>query len=310
LVKKYYGNGKILLTGEYLVMDGAKAISLPVKFGQHSVVRENETEPGIIHWKAKEHDMVWFESSLDLSTLKVLSSTHGPTTNMITDILLTLQEEYPSFVHFESLSFEHTVNFPLSWGLGSSSSLISNMATWAGIDPYDLHERVSGGSGYDVFTARCHSPIVYQLLHGEPHVDEVKFVPPFHKQLYFVYQGKKQNTALEVEEYRKNKEHFSGEIGKITKITELTLKAESLNEFEQLLKEHDAIISDVLGRKTLAESLFSDYKYGYVKSLGAWGGDFMLFTLHEDHHPQELLEYLKQKELTTIFQFKDLILDQ
>ncbi|MEQ3661167.1 MAG: GHMP kinase, partial [Flavobacterium sp.] len=30
----YYSNGKLLLTGEYVVLDGAKALAVPTKFGQ------------------------------------------------------------------------------------------------------------------------------------------------------------------------------------------------------------------------------------------------------------------------------------
>jgi hypothetical protein len=29
--KKFYSNGKLLITGEYLVLDGAKAFALPTK---------------------------------------------------------------------------------------------------------------------------------------------------------------------------------------------------------------------------------------------------------------------------------------
>ena len=30
----FYGHGKLLLTGEYAVLDGAKALSIPTRFGQ------------------------------------------------------------------------------------------------------------------------------------------------------------------------------------------------------------------------------------------------------------------------------------
>ena len=30
----FYSNGKLLITGEYVVLDGAKALALPTKFGQ------------------------------------------------------------------------------------------------------------------------------------------------------------------------------------------------------------------------------------------------------------------------------------
>ena len=33
-MKEFHANGKLLLTGEYAVLDGAKAIGLPTKRGQ------------------------------------------------------------------------------------------------------------------------------------------------------------------------------------------------------------------------------------------------------------------------------------
>ena len=36
----FYSNGKLLITGEYVVLDGAKALALPTKFGQSLVVKQ------------------------------------------------------------------------------------------------------------------------------------------------------------------------------------------------------------------------------------------------------------------------------
>ena len=36
--KTFYSNGKLLITGEYLVLDGAKALALPTKYGQYLTV--------------------------------------------------------------------------------------------------------------------------------------------------------------------------------------------------------------------------------------------------------------------------------
>jgi len=35
----FYSNGKLLITGEYLVLDGAKALALPTKYGQGQIVK-------------------------------------------------------------------------------------------------------------------------------------------------------------------------------------------------------------------------------------------------------------------------------
>jgi hypothetical protein len=33
--KTFYSNGKLLITGEYLILDGAKGLALPTKMGQN-----------------------------------------------------------------------------------------------------------------------------------------------------------------------------------------------------------------------------------------------------------------------------------
>ena len=38
--KTYYSNGKLLLTGEYVVLDGAEALAVPTRFGQNLTVKQ------------------------------------------------------------------------------------------------------------------------------------------------------------------------------------------------------------------------------------------------------------------------------
>ena len=58
--KEYYSNGKLLITGEYLVLDGAKAFALPTKFGQNLIVEKGNNEA--INWKSYDADgSIWFE---------------------------------------------------------------------------------------------------------------------------------------------------------------------------------------------------------------------------------------------------------
>ena len=59
----FYSNGKLLITGEYLVLDGAKAFALPTKFGQNLIIEEAEGQ--IIHWKSVDSDgSIWFEDTI------------------------------------------------------------------------------------------------------------------------------------------------------------------------------------------------------------------------------------------------------
>jgi len=59
----YYSNGKLLLTGEYLVLNGAKSLAVPTKFGQ-----DLEVTPALgkkIIWKSYDADgSIWFEDEI------------------------------------------------------------------------------------------------------------------------------------------------------------------------------------------------------------------------------------------------------
>jgi len=59
-MQNFYSNGKLLLTGEYVVLDDALSLAVPTKFGQ-SLKVEPISENKIL-WKSldKKGD-VWFE---------------------------------------------------------------------------------------------------------------------------------------------------------------------------------------------------------------------------------------------------------
>ena len=42
-----------------------------------------------------------------------------------------------------------------------------------------------------------------------------------------------------------------------------------------MVKEHEEIISTIICKKPIHNDLFKDFN-GQIKSLGAWGGDFIL----------------------------------
>ena len=51
-MKKFYANGKLLLTGEYLVMNGAKAVALPTNKGQSLSVKYRPSNNPKLYWKS------------------------------------------------------------------------------------------------------------------------------------------------------------------------------------------------------------------------------------------------------------------
>ncbi len=61
----FYSNGKLLITGEYAVLDGARALALPTKFGQDLVVEEGKNKE--IVWKSFDKDgSIWFEDTIPI----------------------------------------------------------------------------------------------------------------------------------------------------------------------------------------------------------------------------------------------------
>ena len=68
------------------------------------------------------------------------------------------------------------------------------------------------------------------------------------------------------------------------------------------LKTHERVISEMIGLPTVKEQLFQDYE-GIVKSLGAWGGDFVLATGDD-----KTRSYFKSKGFETVISYSKMSL--
>lgn len=301
--KNFYSNGKLLITGEYAVLDGTKALAIPTKYGQGLTVKENNS--GYILWKSFDFDEnIWFETKLSIPDLKVISTSNKEISNTLQNILSEAQALNGAFLSDETgLAVLTNLSFPKHWGLGTSSTLINNIADWAIVDAYDLLERTFGGSGYDLACAKHNKPIVYQLNSDKASkVIEVDFRPSFIENLYFIYLNKKQDSREAIQNYRNQVFDKGILINKISEITKKVIIAQTILEFEALLREHESILSEVLNVKTVQEKLFSDYQ-GAVKSLGGWGGDFILATGNE-----KTPEYFKSKGFEVIIPYQEMVL--
>ena len=66
---RFYSNGKLLLTGEYVVLDGALSLAVPTIYGQ-SLSIQNIANKGI-SWKSYDcENSIWFEGKLNIAALK------------------------------------------------------------------------------------------------------------------------------------------------------------------------------------------------------------------------------------------------
>jgi mevalonate kinase len=186
--------------------------------------------------------------------------------------------------------------------LGSSSTLLSNIAQWTGANPYELLEKTFGGSGYDIACATSQGPIVYTKV-PKRKIETVNWKPSYKNQLWLIYFGKKQDTAISLVNY-KNIVPSKDDIKRISKITEEISLVDNVSDFGKLIEEHEQILSNTLNLKTLKQQHFSSFK-GYIKSLGAWGGDFFLAASPENE--EYVKKYFALKGYNTIFPFEKMV---
>lgn len=309
-MESFYSNGKLLLTAEYLVLDGAKSFALPTKYGQ-SLSVQNTNENNLVWESYTDANELWLQVEFDLPRLRIISATFNSRMDGGGDLLAEKLQEILLTVKTLNLNFltkkqgfylKSKLDFPRNWGLGSSSTLINNIAQWGNVDAFELQFSCFGGSGYDIACAQNEAPITYELKNKKPLVEAISFNPNFKDQLYFVHLNKKQNSREGIAAYRNFSGNISGLSDKISDLTYQIIRSESLSDFENLIAEHEQIISTIIEKKPVQQQLFSDY-FGQTKSLGAWGGDFILATGNDDTP-----NYFRQKGYKTVIPYQDMIL--
>ncbi|RIV36245.1 GHMP kinase [Flagellimonas lutimaris] len=300
--KEFYSNGKLLLSGEYAILDGALGLAIPTSYGQSLHV--TPTSSGFLEWSSfDENKNIWFSAKFDLANLNVVSTTDETVAKTLVTLLLEANTQNPLLLtDSDGFQIETHLTFPKVWGLGTSSTLINNLAQWARVDAYQLLWNAFGGSGYDIACAQHNSPITYQLKDGEPNVEEINFVPNFKNSLFFVHLNQKQSSKEAIANYREQPFDKSELVKSISSITQKMIDASTLSGFEVLMEEHEALLSEALHLKPIKQQLFPDY-FGMIKSLGAWGGDFVLATGDD-----KTISYFKSKGYQTIIPYSKMVL--
>lgn len=300
----FYSNGKLLITGEYVVLDGAKALALPTRFGQSLHIEKGTDQ--IMHWKSYDHDKsVWFEATIPFESIK-RKERFDASHYLKNTLIEILHEAYQMNAHFllESEGYVVTteLSFPKNWGLGTSSTLINNIAQWVQIDAFTLLKRSFGGSGYDVACAQYNTPILYQLQNELPIVESVNFAPPFTDKIYFVYLNQKRSSKAAIASYLDKQGDIADTVTKINGLTQRILNADEPKDFALALREHEIELSVILEEMTIQEALFPDFE-GVIKSLGAWGGDFVMAISKENP-----ADYFHSKGYPTVLSYQEMIL--
>lgn len=312
-MKNFYSHGKLLLTGEYLVLDGALALAVPTLFGQSLQVAS--ADESILKWKSfDENNTVWFETEFELQNNRTLKNVQNDNllSERLLQILTVAKQLNPDFINSsEGFRIETHLEFPKNWGLGTSSTLINNIASWAKVDAFELLERTFGGSGYDIACANADKSLTFRLHKKEishparndkeQSVKTVDFNPSFSNHIYFVHLNQKQDSREGIAQYRANTSDLSSCISKVNAITKAMIICNVLEDFQGLMDAHEALISDIIKQTPVKELLFRDF-LGSIKSLGAWGGDFVMVA--SATNPSA---YFKNKGFHTILPYSEMV---
>jgi mevalonate kinase len=302
--KKFHGNGKLLLFGEYAVLDGAKSLSIPTSRGQSMEIKPHRGSDLV--WECyDENGELWFEAQISLYDFSAIRTSDDTIAKHIQKILKGTVRYNTEFLNnWNGYKVINRLEFPKNWGLGSSSTLIHNLASWAEINPLHLHFFTSNGSGYDVACADAENPLVYQIDGDEINYTEVDFNPKGLDQVYFVYLGHKQNSEEGIIQYAKKVKKRKTVAKNISALTEEALKCSSITSLRKIMEEHERIISAELKVPPVKEERFKDFN-GSIKSLGAWGGDFVMAV--SDMSPTEVTAYFKSAGHDVVIPYEEMI---
>lgn len=293
------------MTSEYAVLDGAKALALPTKKGQTLSYKQNKGSD--IVWKAfNSEGEEWFNAKISLFDFSPVKTSDEDKADQLRKLLknaVRLNSEFLS--KWNGYKVETRLEFPNDWGLGSSSTLTYLVAQWADVHPLLLHFKGSNGSGYDVACAGADGPITYKIADGEVNWEEVEFAPSFSDKLYFVHLGNKQSSDEGIKYYSKTVKNKKALVKACNDLTDAILKCSSHSSFNKLIAEHEQLLADALKKECVQSLHFSDFD-GQTKSLGAWGGDFILAS--SNMNEKETKAYFSKKGYDHVLSYADFVL--
>ncbi len=293
------------MTSEYGVLDGALSLAIPTRYGQRMTVKQ--TRKSDLYWKSYDlNNEEWFMAQISLYDFSAVKTTDDKKAAYLKKLLkgaVRLNSEFLS--KWNGFDVKTYLGFDKEWGLGSSSTLTYMVAQWADVNPLLLHFKCFDGSGYDVACAGAELPITYQMEDGTINYTEIDFDPAFKNKLYFIYLNKKQSSKEGIEYYFKKAKQRKTMVKKQTAITESMLKCNSISKFIELIKQHEALVAEHLSLETVSQKYnLTDFDGG-IKSLGAWGGDFILAA--SELGEEAVKAYFNVKGFPTVIPYEDMI---
>ncbi|MDR4891335.1 MULTISPECIES: GYDIA family GHMP kinase [unclassified Chryseobacterium] len=295
-----FSPGKLMLTSEYFAIDGALVLAVPTKLGQEFFFEETDDKKSLIIWEAYHQNTLWLKAVIDYKTWQILETNIPSSAEFITKTLKNVQQlSHQKFKTDLTYHLKTNLQFPPDYGLGSSSTLMNNLSEWAGIDPFYLNAISLGGSGYDIAVAKEKAAVLFQ---SKPEIkyEKVNFNPSFKNELIFIHLNQKQDSREGINFY-KSKKKSPELVNEFSDLTKKILLCNELENFSELMMIHEHKIANFLEISTVKEKLFSDCP-SFVKSLGAWGGDFVMSAKFGDYK-----NYFWEKGFPSVFEWENII---
>lgn len=187
-----------MLFGEYLVLRGTRCLAVPLKVNQKLHVSAFSGKETL--WESLDKDgKCWFSAQVS-KNFEIIKTTDIQKARIIQKMFRLIKERKPQ-ISIGGTYFKLNLEFNKEYGFGSSSTLLSLMSQWSGVDPYYLLEETFGGSGYDIATATAEHPIIYSIDNRTESAFVLK--KNITSQLLFVYLGEKQVSSKEIALFKK-----------------------------------------------------------------------------------------------------------
>ncbi len=296
----YQANGKLLISGEYLVLHGALSFALPLRFGQQMQI---STAAGpLIRWTSSDPHGTWYRAEFSLpGPVKENLSREDRFIMRLLEAAGGLNPDFAARIQGTEVTVD--ANYPVQWGLGSSSTLIYLVACWAGINPFRLFHMVSRGSGYDLACAGRSNPLLYSRKGEAIMIRDIAAGRAVRQNALFAWLGNKQSSDTEVDRFLVEASPSPTDIALMDLLTLKIATADRAEELQEHMLRHESLLARILQREPLSARL-SDFP-GTVKSLGAWGGDFAMFVT--DQPKEAVLPWFTEKGIFPVFTFDEII---
>jgi len=294
-------NGKFMITGEYIVLRGAEALAVPLRFGQSVLLVPNDGEA--VYWEGFEPKGKWFETAFHAETLKVLMGEDAAKSDRLVNIVTEIRKQNPDFLK-NGWWVRTDLDFNPAFGMGSSSTLLSLLCDAAGTDAFPVLENTFGGSGYDLACAFAHQPIVYSIVGQKPKTESVSLSKNITDHILFVYSGNKMVSSGEVKKFSSLKiedsvtESFTG-------LTRAAIAANDFETFADVMQAHERKMGEILEQPIL-QTRFTDFN-GQLKSMGAWGGDFFMAVTDDLEKGKK---YFEDKGFSPVYTYDEVVFRQ